>query len=278
MFEKLNCSEVDLFDACIAWAKSSCHKNGLDENNSKDLKDQLGSCFHLIQFNGMSGEEICKIFANQVYKNLFNQDELIEIMQMKHMKKFQSKIFKSKLRLKWSKDSNQLTCRRSIETLRFTESVKIDLSARNESQESTWFSINQPLTLKQIQFDVKLVEKLSNGVNDFVLWNSTVEIVEYNTNTFARSKILHTNTCNVGRGKNVKNILTLNVPVIPQRIYEVRLVTDPYAYRYYYHTSWWTTDVQLNDQIAVKFHQNPSDPYCYRRGLVSCLVFNRIYL
>lgn len=51
--DTLNCKEADLFEACISWVNSSCRKNELDENDSNNLKVQLGDCFHLIRFGAM---------------------------------------------------------------------------------------------------------------------------------------------------------------------------------------------------------------------------------
>lgn len=78
----LDCTEADLFHACISWAKFQCQNNGLEKPNSVDLKKQLGECFHLIRFDAMDDEEIQEILSNKDYRSIFTQDE-VELMQAK---------------------------------------------------------------------------------------------------------------------------------------------------------------------------------------------------
>lgn len=48
--------EIDVFKAALEWAKHVCYLSDLDENNRSNLKDQLGDCLQLIQFNDMKTE------------------------------------------------------------------------------------------------------------------------------------------------------------------------------------------------------------------------------
>lgn len=96
----LDCSEADLFRACIAWARAACQKNGIDGNDAKNLKTQLGHCFYLIRFGAMKGEEIAAILSNKVYESLFTRDELAEIMRTKWDREFKPNIFEGAPRSK----------------------------------------------------------------------------------------------------------------------------------------------------------------------------------
>lgn len=91
----LDCSEAELFRACIFWATLQCQKNGLAEPNSVDLKNQLGEStgFYLIRFGAMGDKEIGEILTDEVYKSLFAQNEAVEIIQIKRDNQFKPQIF-----------------------------------------------------------------------------------------------------------------------------------------------------------------------------------------
>lgn len=272
---KLNCTEVELFDACIAWAKSSCQKNGLNENDSKNLKDELGPCFYLIRFGWMTGEEICKILSDQIHKNLFNQDELIEIMQMLHMKNFQSRMFSSEPRLTFSNGSNDLICRRNGGVV-FWNTKTITWGA---SKEWTWFSVSEPILLKQFQLKIPIFDgNQSNRANEVARWNAELKIVEYKTNKFVHvsnvpSKILHLQSFSVGVANNTNNTVSLPEPILidPRSIYAIILTPSTFQTKIHCQYTPWNTEYHFNGQITVKFHS--PDLYV---GIVSCLVFNQI--
>lgn len=110
--KELDCSEFKLFLACLEWAKSSCRKNGLAENDSKNLINQLGNCLHLIGFRHMDGDDFFEILSNEMYVKLFTPDELTEIMRSKCDINFEPNIFKcsrrESVRVKCQKLRNNL--------------------------------------------------------------------------------------------------------------------------------------------------------------------------
>lgn len=110
--DTLNCNEANVFDACISWAKASCQRNELNENDSSNLRKQLGDCFHLIRFGAMDGKDIDKILSNKVFESLFTRDELVDIMRLKWNKTFESQTIKRAVRSKplVSWDSNNILC------------------------------------------------------------------------------------------------------------------------------------------------------------------------
>lgn len=275
MMKSLNCTECHLFDACIAWAKLSCRKNGLNETDSKNLKDRLGPCFYLIRFGAFSGRKICKILSNPTYKDLFSQDELIEVMQMSHQKNFQAKILNSELRLRFP---SELVCARDNEV---TEKLQIGLWV--PSQEWTWFSVNEPLSLKQLQFKIRLFdEDALSSEHENVHWDAKLEIIEYDARELefvfdAPSEIRYTGNCSVGLGYNVNNSVSLSEPIVIDRkkIHAIRLTPIRCADAYYYHTTPWEKKVHLNDRVTVKFHRKKGHTSLYR-GFVSSLLFDQI--
>lgn len=122
----LDYSEADLFHACVAWAKASCQKDGLDENDSENLKNHLGKCFYLIRFGTMNGEEIGKILSNKIYVSLFTRDELVEIMRTKWDKEFTPSIFEYAPR-KTTMDQSKTDLQKSVLNSGDSEVYSIDL-------------------------------------------------------------------------------------------------------------------------------------------------------
>lgn len=98
---KLNfiCEETIVFDWCLAWAKNACLKNGLDENDTKNLRNQLGNCLYLIRFTTMKIEEISE--RTSKYDGLFEDGELVEIFHSIVQKENKSKNFNHVPRLCW---------------------------------------------------------------------------------------------------------------------------------------------------------------------------------
>lgn len=103
--ESLYCKEGNLFDACIAWAKASCQNKQLDENDSNNLRGQLGACFNLMRFRVIKNEEIDQVLSNKLYEGLFNKDELGDIIRLNLNKKcgFETIAPRPKLLLQWDK-------------------------------------------------------------------------------------------------------------------------------------------------------------------------------
>lgn len=71
--DALECDKIEFCNAYIEWAKVSCRKNRLTENNSDSLKEQLCSFFYSIRFDEMEAEEF-----HNINKNLLTTDELAE--------------------------------------------------------------------------------------------------------------------------------------------------------------------------------------------------------
>lgn len=74
----LFCDALEVFQACLIWARNSCEKNNLDASKMANRRRQLGDCFYHIPFYVMTFEQITMCVQN--YKELFDRDELAEIM------------------------------------------------------------------------------------------------------------------------------------------------------------------------------------------------------
>lgn len=268
--DTLQCNEVELFNACIEWAKVACLKHELDESNSENLKNQLGPCFYAFRFGAMDGEGIGDILLNKVIEGMFTKSELADIMRSKCSKRPKLELFNHQPRLKplykWDAE-NELVCKRS-----FLDSTIY----RVQSRESTWFSASEFVLLGEMSF---VPTQRSHGTfGDQAVLNFDIEILEHdNVNNFASdapTKLHYTKS-------NVKGSysLVLDTPILvrPHKMYEIRLLpTTGFSSNYSHNLSWGDPVTQLNDKITIKFHQNPSENDSTRRGLVSTLYFNCI--
>lgn len=88
---ELSCNEMDVFNACILWAKNACKENGLNENTGENIRSQLGDCFKLIRFGTMIIEEINSITTN--YPGLFTLEEFEDAIYASTIHSYNPKIF-----------------------------------------------------------------------------------------------------------------------------------------------------------------------------------------
>lgn len=86
-----DCNEIEIFNACLDWAKQSCETKEKDPSVMANVKDELGECLHAIRFGAMQPAEI----KNCISKNegLFNQSEINDLLLTIKADKSQVKIF-----------------------------------------------------------------------------------------------------------------------------------------------------------------------------------------
>lgn len=82
----LECNEAMVFDGCIAWAKQTCTRNGI-QSNATALRSQLNVLFYEIRF----GEFTHKQFHDRyrLYDGLFSLEEFRDITMMIANKEYQ---------------------------------------------------------------------------------------------------------------------------------------------------------------------------------------------
>lgn len=91
--DDLACQEIDVFNACLAWARLSCQENELDKNDPNNLRKQLGDCFHLIRFGAMDRKDIGVLMNDDLHAGLFTPDELIDLLRITMTANFKSNKF-----------------------------------------------------------------------------------------------------------------------------------------------------------------------------------------
>lgn len=98
----LKCSDNELFNGCISWARAKCENDGIYGTNTANLRLALGDALFKIQFNSMTAQEFAII--GKEYAGLLTAQESIEIFQAillkendeKHKAELAAKGFKCK--------------------------------------------------------------------------------------------------------------------------------------------------------------------------------------
>lgn len=270
--DTLDCDEIQLFNACIEWAKASCQKNGLDETNSVNLKNQLDSCFYLIRFSAMEAEEIADILQIKLIEGLFRGHELADIWRAKWTKKPVPELFSNKERSKpvytWNA-TNILLGNRLLKSGSRTKRIHLKDS-------SVFFSSNEHILLGEIHFatissESKSSKSCSINIIECIIDNAEdsedSEDSEWSSQ-FKSSKSLYTKNYN-----EPPTLLSLDKPIVIQshKVYQIRFTFSHECYASYLHYRT-ASEVSLNDKIKISFHPSPNDA----AGFVSKLYFNQI--
>lgn len=270
--DKLKCSEFDLFNACIEWAKLSCLKNGLDGENPENVKKQLGDCFYLFRFGTMTMEEIATMISDELNKGLFNSDELADILRSKTDGDFQLNVFKHKKRSmptpKWNKDY-------VIKCLLGREGNAQNLS---REYESTCFSTNTTVLLGQLDSSRILLPGGNCFYNQFIHINFTVNVIEHKSKTFDAgyaTKLLYTDTAEYSSSGFIHFSFTEPIVIHPNKIYEVRVQITSNQDRTRCYKTIVDSKVELDDKITITLHRKPSEKGNSNRSSVYALSFNR---
>lgn len=77
--DSLDCAEMDVFEACIAWAQEKCERRGIGAGNITDFRAMLGEALYKIRFCSMNIKEFAAITIN--YAGLLTAAEMIEVFQ-----------------------------------------------------------------------------------------------------------------------------------------------------------------------------------------------------
>lgn len=92
--DSLICDEVNVFDACLEWAKKSCEKKNLDAGKVRNLRAQLKESLFSIHFRRMKFKDFAS--RNAKYFQLFSPAETRDILQIIANKDFKSDMFTTK--------------------------------------------------------------------------------------------------------------------------------------------------------------------------------------
>lgn len=261
----LLCNEVDIFDACLTWAKRACEQNDLDGTQDVNLRDQLGNCWKLIQFCSMTKGEFCKCYVS--HKGLFTSEEFEDIMLSLSMSGYQPKIFNQIPRRNlfiWD-ENNVLFCNRRHGYIMLKTNEM-------QTEEVASFSANTHLFLGKFQ-----TSYACKGSSTIFGTDVTVTITEREELTFqsaASPKILYEATSNTWRNGEFVVILPQPILIEPQRLYELRLKLQSTNGCTYY--SGYEPMLKMKDGTEIQFHRNPTLDYDNStNGWITYMSFNK---
>ncbi|XP_055320447.1 BTB/POZ domain-containing protein 6-B-like [Sitodiplosis mosellana] len=260
----LICAEVNVFDACLTWAKHACEKNDLDAAQAVNLRTQLGDCLKLIRFGAMTNDEFFKRYVS--LKELFTSEEFEDITLTLLLKEHKPKIFNRNPRCYTWDASDVLQCWRKTKHGGSKKYIK--------TSEITSFSSNNHVLLGKIRttfakghlskligtkIEVTITER-----KDLAFESTVLPKVLFEYTSLFDSKVAE-----------LVVILPQLILIKPQRMYEVRLeVQSPDG-------CWYYSDCQpmgeMEDGTKIQFHRNPNLDYDnLSNGWISCLYFNKV--
>ncbi|XP_055317746.1 BTB/POZ domain-containing protein 6-B-like [Sitodiplosis mosellana] len=263
--ESLQCSENDIFKACLEWAKCACDKNELDQNVAEHLKAELGDCFYLIRFGTIPTEEFAKHISNELYKDLFTRDELADVLCATTVKDFKSTKFSQTPRTKIWNTVEKLICDREQRSA-YGDWGEYPI----KNVESTRFSTNIQVLLGEFNFAL-----IKNFYNSAVSIHFNVSIDEVNAETWITIRTLFSGKV-TANNESIRFLLPWPLIIDPKKTYEIRFEHNS-SCGDCFHTSTWQSFVKIDEELTVTFHQNPNDNQNNEHsGLVSKMFFSRI--
>lgn len=96
--DTLNCTETEVFNACMLWARASCKQKNLDDENFENLREALGEVIHQIRFSSMDSKEFAALLKSA--DGFFTPDEIVEILYItSKLEGFESQKFNQEPRI-----------------------------------------------------------------------------------------------------------------------------------------------------------------------------------
>lgn len=245
------CREIVLLEACTAWARNTCERNGLNANDRENIRNQLKDIIFEIHFKQISLDEFLT-YLNQTC-GPYNDEEVREIGYIITNGSVTSTKLKRTTRqesIPWDGHENKLLCCRCKSTTRDYE-IPDNIA--------TLFSSNKSLLLGEIfvrfkPYDVNFpcvisVERM--GVGAMIIETFTKQLMQ----------------------KNVMYIVLPNPILIEEHtIYQIR-------FEFTSKNIQMRGCLELNDEVKMRndttilFHRAKADFDNVRRGIVSLLFF-----
>lgn len=256
--DSLIIEEINVFDACLTWAKKSCEVNGMDFSDGKNLRAQLGaSVLHSIHFNRMNIEHFAS--RNAEFEGLFTIPELSEILQLIANKKFKPSSFTAN---PISYEIFTWDEKRTFECSLCDRLGVGKTSEYNQKSDLVHISCNKPLLLHQFQF-AKV-----NSTESCDTYTAEIQLLQKIDEN--KKSIFKQNFC--FSSENVV-FVKLSKPVLihPKRSYIIRLV---YSTSYLFQSPYMKYGkIEVGD---LELNVSGSKSSCNGFTLLSTLYFNRI--
>lgn len=256
----LSCSEVDVFQACMAWVRTKSQQNTVSK---AIVKRYLGDLYYEIRFASMSIQEFCALESK--YKAVLSTDfnTIIRIISQSEVESHKFNV--APRQVKWNEDAI-LKCDRAFGE----DTMLINLKAKRQTR----FSTNQPLLLGKFRCGrvvVGHIEPIHDVRSNLPV---DVEITEASDLNGANAKSLLKTKAQL-QSKDTDVSLPNSVLIRPGLFYTICIRPFPDEHSYY--TKELKTQVQLGPDVTVKFHNHTTRTSDGKvTGLISALDFNRI--
>lgn len=307
----LTCNEMDIFKACLVWAKSACIQNELDANQAANMKNQLGGSLKKIRFGEMMIEDLTEIISNN--KELFTSDEFRDICSVILRKQDHRLTFFEQLprRYIWNPDA-VLKCTRTqqhtaehkciqlSEAVSFTSNQPVLLGQfltqpmlkPSNAQSGVGVSLNNRNTNRALTVQQSLQYPPTRDHGSFGVYGNSVHsnigcseydekvnvtIYEIGSQFDFRQKrrLFQSSTCSKFIETAIGRQLQIDLPgpilIKPHIIYEINLTLSKRS-SYYYYTSHMPIEKMQND-LKIRFHQNADLSH---NDWVKTLCFNKL--
>lgn len=259
--DSLACKEVEVFDACLVWAKNACRLKEIDETNAENLRNQLGDCFNLIRFGAMTSDEFSTHSIQ--YREMFTLDELADILYTTTSTSFKSNKFIKELRLRpiftWD-TAKKLVC---------LQENASSVTTQNVHSGFTHFSVNYQVLLGEIYFH-RFHTSYSGTYN--LRYFPTMKL---KMKIFECIEKFQTIIFSTDFGySSPDNYLKIPQPILinPKKIYKITWEKNDSSDACCYSSPLKTT-VHLNENIKVDFSMEANSNVSHK-GIISCLCFN----
>lgn len=253
----LSCSEVDVFEACMAWVQGQSKQNTL----SKALvEEHLGALYYEIRFVSMTIQEFCALDTK--YKDVLSDDfnTIVRIITESPVELNPFNIIPRQI--KWNEDA-VLKCNRAFGD----DIMMVNFRTKRELQ----FSTNQPLIFGQFVCSKIGVRQPVRDLSSHL--SVDVEITEGSVGAIIKSLV----KMKVHLGSK-DTIVSLPHPVLirPGLIYTICI--GPFPDAHFFYTKELKTKMQLDTaNIHIQFYKCTANTLNRKvTGLISALNFNHI--
>lgn len=264
----LSCSEVELFEACMAWIKTKSNETTLTKSL---VKLYLGNLFNHFRFGSMTFSEFASLIPS--YGKLFAIDEYMEIIQMIADEQFEPMTFSANREPRCGTqpdfEDNKIHCTRLASSQNSTKPYFI------RELEVTTFSVNEPLLL--IGFLCEDIHMYCDEeFTDMESVPTYITIVEISQDFPHDECFLHDEENEIRSFVWSHIVLPKPILIRPGFFYEIRLKQDPPM-----NCSsqvLMKSEVKIEPDILIRFHRDTfldNDKYA-ARGLIWDLDFCRI--
>lgn len=260
----LACSNNELKEACLRWARSTCIRIGIDDNLYENLQDQLEGCVPTMNTNDNTSALQLERYG-QGRKRKPSETAFVKI------------VFKQRSQPYSQKDEIKIVCDSSPwfsdwSYCQFTESSPISRSLSQNPK--VLFSFSRPLLLHQLE----LKYFYCNHRNAFDL-NLMVKIFEYdNLTATGVEKAAVRTTIHITPNQPKKARISTCIFINPRKFYKITWRRTNRCFNtFYYDNNTNEIKIRKTENLLVKLHNESNLTNKEQSGIIRCLIFRNLY-